>query len=213
VNKKRYIDYIVDKENKRMINDFNSAYLNCEEIWPTQFVVDTPKHIYTKKILLEEQNKEKTLDIGCGFGAFVDYLQNKGLDVYGCEISSEAIKRSPTLIKSKLKLEQGDLTQRLPYEDMFFKSIICFGVFQYILKDFDKAMIEIMRVTKNSGNIFLSVSMSTDSIGSEYIDGYQEFITKCKSYLKLNTVFENYTDLSSINNKPATDLFIWGKKL
>ena len=46
---------------------------------------------------------DKVLDIGCAKGFFVNDLVDKGIDAYGIDISSYAIKNCHPKIKNRLK--------------------------------------------------------------------------------------------------------------
>ncbi len=48
--------------------------------------------------IAENFEPAKVLDVGCGNGEFVKYLQNKGWDVYGTDLSPEAVKNSSHLV-------------------------------------------------------------------------------------------------------------------
>ena len=41
---KAYHAYIYDFENRRIIGDFEGAYANEDEVWPSQFELDRPKY-------------------------------------------------------------------------------------------------------------------------------------------------------------------------
>lgn len=216
MTEKKYIEYIVDIKNRKIIGDFEKAYAKCNDIWPTQFLVDTPKHIITEDILLKNKEENKVLDIGCGFGAYVNHLSKLGLNTHGCDISQTAIKKSEELFKTKLNLKLGNILDGLPYKNNEFDSTICFGVLQYMLNHIDSCVNELLRVTKNNGNIFISLSMNGNSIGSESLSGYNDFIKICSNKFYLNGAIEilKNEDINSNYHKDKirSDFFLWGIK-
>src|SRR3989344_1386460 len=72
--------------------------------------------------LFKKYRVKKILDIGCGMGRHLKYLKEKGFDVYGCDISAEALKASSKII-NKSKLKKADMS-KLPYKNNSFDSII-----------------------------------------------------------------------------------------
>lgn len=84
----RFFSKLIEKDNKKFYNLFN-----------------TISHIK------EFDNKEKLnlLDIGCGYGAFINlwHTNNKG-KVYGIELSQQAINFSKNIFKYKLNIKTHD---------------------------------------------------------------------------------------------------------
>ncbi len=96
----------------------------------------------------------KVLDVPFGTGRFVDLYLRKGLQVFGLEISHEMIELARRELGRSFLLcdvRESDATERLPFPDNCFETIICFRFLKFfpyqvateILKEFH-------RVTKSS---------------------------------------------------------------
>ncbi len=96
-------------------------------------------------------NKSKILDIGCGKGYLLyDFrLKFPKLQLKGIDISSYAIKNSPTLIKKDLLVL--DARKKLPFKNKEFDLCISAGTLHnFELHELKNSLKEISRVSKNS---------------------------------------------------------------
>ena len=109
---------------------------------------------------------KKALDFGSGVGRDLLFMNKLGLDVYGLEISKEAVEKANNMILNKgyearSRVYDG---KKIPFEDDFFDFIISFGVLDHML--FDKAkkiMKELKRVLKKDGLMLIVVHSYFDS--------------------------------------------------
>jgi SAM-dependent methyltransferase len=79
-----------------------------------QFVA---RNFYSK-----DRNNIKILEIGCGPGANIWYLDREGFDAYGIDGSETAINKAKKRIP-KAHLHVGDITN-LKYDDNFFDAVV-----------------------------------------------------------------------------------------
>jgi len=117
---------------------------------------------------------EKILDAGCGGGAYVDFLAQKGLEVTGIDKHEHFVQSA----KSKGMLGnfvQGDLTC-LPFSNKSFDCTYCFDVLEHI--DDYAAIQELTRVT--SKRLIISVPREDDTLN------------------KFNLTFLHYQDLTHL---------------
>lgn len=109
---------------------------------------------------------KKVFDLGCGNGRHVIFLAEQGFEVYGMDISEEAIRIAKAWLARKgLKadLRSGDI-ERLAFEDNFFDLIIASEVLDHI--PFSKAMDvmnEIKRICTPQGYIYITLRSTEDS--------------------------------------------------
>ena len=96
---------------------------------------------------------ERLLDVGCGDGTFAALVKNKYQEVYGVDLSAEAIRRA----RGKgVKVFQVDLnSQPLPFELDCFDTVTCLDVIEHV---FDPRVLleEIYRVLKPGGEGFIT---------------------------------------------------------
>lgn len=87
----------------------------------------------------------RVLDAGCGGGAYVDHLARHGLDATGVD------KHDVFLANARQRMFrgqflQGDLCDRLPFDDGAFDTTVCFDVLEHV--DDEAALRELARVTR-----------------------------------------------------------------
>lgn len=96
---------------------------------------------------------ERLLDVGCGDGAFAVLVKNKYQEVYGVDISAEALQRA----KGKgIEVFQINLnSEPLPFEPDYFDTVTCLDVVEHV---FDPRVLikEIYRVLKPGGEGFIT---------------------------------------------------------
>ena len=92
---------------------------------------------------------KKMLDIGCGGGADVLWLEEKGTEVYGIDISSSMLELARKTVKDPENIQEGSY-EKIPFADNFFDIIM--GRFSlHYLKNLDDSYKEIARVLKPCG--------------------------------------------------------------
>lgn len=100
---------------------------------------------------------EPILEAGCGLGAWVVFLSEKGYDISGIDHDEKVIERLKGW-KPSLKVSSGDIS-RLPYGDNFFGAYISLGVVEHFEEGCEEALKEAYRVLKPGGLIFLTVPL------------------------------------------------------
>jgi ubiquinone/menaquinone biosynthesis C-methylase UbiE len=102
----------------------------------------------------------KVLDIGCGKGFLVKDLVNIGIDAYGVDISSYALKNSEKEIESRLY--KGN-AKELNFSDNSFDVVLSFNCIHNLKKkDCIRALMEIERISK--GKSFVQVDCYENEI-------------------------------------------------
>jgi SAM-dependent methyltransferase len=98
------------------------------------------------------------LEAGCGLGAWVVYLSERGYDIAGIDNDASVIDRlkawSPTL-----RVSCGDI-RKLRYEDGALGAAISLGVMEHFEEGCEDALREICRVLKPGGLFFFTVPMN-----------------------------------------------------
>jgi 2-polyprenyl-3-methyl-5-hydroxy-6-metoxy-1,4-benzoquinol methylase len=140
-------------------NNMNYSLENAEKFkWSSISNNLNPERLSHLEIYLKGN---KILDAGCGGGAYVEYLVQKGFEVTGIDKYEEflAIAKAHSQNGSFLK---GDLT-KLPFLDKEFDCTYCFDVLEHV----DDLLVikELARVTKN--RLIITVPKE-DDIMSEF---------------------------------------------
>ena len=131
--------------------------------WPDEMVV---------RFLAKNNGKrnQKVLDLGCGSGRHCELLIKQGYQVYGCDVSANAIKMTIERIR-KLNLKgkfEVSYFNSLPYENEFFDMIIAWhSIYYNNFKTLLETINEISRVLKKNG-LFLFSMISTGDFRETY---------------------------------------------
>lgn len=97
----------------------------------------------------------KILEVGCGYGAFLSLLLDKGASVVGTELNSESLGNAEKFLRGRkrCRLIAAD-GEHLPFADGTFDFVILFDVIEHVRNP--KAMIkECIRVLKNGGILYV----------------------------------------------------------
>lgn len=103
------------------------------------------------------------LDVGCGMGKFVRALLDVGVDAHGVDVSSVAVEMGNDWGPGRFTL--GSLTDRLPFDDSEFDTVVCTDVLEHIHEDHVRlALSELRRVTATHLFVTLSTTQDRDDI-------------------------------------------------
>lgn len=113
-----------------------------------------PHLAQTIENLTIENKLKNVLDVGCGTGKLVKYLNSKGANAYGCDISKQAIAFAKKT-NGLNKIKQASCTS-LPYQAGTFDLITAISVIEHINKKGASLFLrEAKRVLKPHGFIFI----------------------------------------------------------
>jgi len=114
------------------------------------------------------------LEIGCGKGAILGYLQKAGHVVTGIDVDASALKYCLA--------PHGDLAvsvasgDSLPFADGSFEAVLSFDVFEHI-RDSDRHLKEVRRVLKPGGTYYLQTPNKWTNIPFELLRQWKKFHT------------------------------------
>lgn len=201
---KNYHKYIYDLENRKIIGDFEGAYKNCADVWPTQHNMKAPHFSYVRGFLktLFEENKcpLNVLDIGCGYGDFVNDLTKLNVgNIIGYDISETAIQKGRKRFGPGVELHAGGVKDiNMPPESC--DVILLFGVLWFLLDDLDFTFSKIKKIASPNCEIFFTLNVPENPIGSEIISSYQDFTNIVGDNFNIIDAFHWYQP-ESINDK------------
>lgn len=131
------------------------------------------------------------LDLGCGFGCFLSYLQQTGYtNLHGVEIGKE---QAAFLSKKKLDITHADIFSYLEKTDLTFDFILLYDVLEHFKKDEIVKLIPLLRkILAPNGILAIRVPNGDPlfSRGIMYGDfTHETFFTK-RSLLQLFSLFD-----------------------
>ncbi|MDI6916163.1 MAG: class I SAM-dependent methyltransferase [Thermoplasmatales archaeon] len=95
---------------------------------------------------------DRLLDIGCGNGSFATLVKDRYKEIYGVDLSREALRRAQEL---SIRAVKANLNLGLPFKDNCFDAVICLDVIEHIF-DPRKFTAELSRVIKKGGILIIS---------------------------------------------------------
>lgn len=135
-------------------------------------------------IELSEQQWENfaSLDLGCGIGRHVKFLDEFGLNPYGIDLSDTAIAMGKSWFSSIGKQELSNRLSvasvtALPFEDNFFNICVSHGTLDSMPRSTaEKGMQEVYRVLKKNGLMYFDVIMDSQKKFEDEIvqSGYEK---------------------------------------
>lgn len=142
----------------------------------------------------EEWKSFSSLDLGCGMGRHVKFLDEFGLNPVGIDLSDEAVNMGKKWFQaagcSSLsdKLMVGSVTG-LPYEDESFWLCVSHGVLDSMPRETAvKGMQEALRVLKSGGLMYFDLIMDTDCRDQDVIVDFGYEKGTVQSYFTIDSI-------------------------
>lgn len=128
-------------------NNYSNTYFKNRDHLDVQ-------HAQYIKIFLNNHTLSKVLDVGCGTGRLVKFLNQHGFNTQGCEPEVAALKIAQR-INSGNSIKKASAT-KLPYKANSFDLIISASVVEHLTKkEVNKFLKEAGRILKPHGYIFI----------------------------------------------------------
>ena len=150
-----------DKINNRLVFVQKQASQNFwENHWAKHNVEKLIKNASSSRVILCNTRKylrvgARILEGGCGPGQYVNCLHVNGYESYGLDYATETLK-SIHQIKPELRVLSGDVNA-LPFKNSFFDGYWSFGVIEHFYNGYNGIALEMKRVLKRGGYLFLAV--------------------------------------------------------
>ena len=178
--------YLYDNNLKKIKDNLDEAYKNIDKLWLDQLDLKNVRYNYiTGDILssfLDYKKKLNVLDVGCGYGAYPNYLNKfKNINAQGIDTSKYVIDVGKKKFKFK-NIDYGNINNLTKKFDIKFDVITIIGVFWFMFENFKKCYQNLKMITKKNCIIYFQINIPKD-----------------------NNIFEkkikNYSDLYNFLNK------------
>ena len=178
--------YLYDNNLKKIKDNLDEAYKNIDKLWLDQLDLKNVRYNYiTGDILssfLNYKKKLNVLDIGCGYGAYPNYLNKfKNINAQGIDTSKYVIDVGKKKFKFK-NIDYGNINNLTKKFDIKFDVITIIGVFWFMFENFKKCYQNLKMITKKNCIIYFQINILKDN---------NKFEKKIK----------NYSDLYNFLNK------------
>lgn len=164
---------------------------------------------YQRIILQLNQTKKRVLEIGCGWGGFINEASKNGFEVLGLTLSKEQLAYTQNLITSK-KLNSLAVFKDYRHENGKFDNIVSIEMFEAVGKEYWNSYFEkIKNCLKKDGRAVIQTITIDDLAYKKYqktSDYIREYIFP-GGFLPTETIFEN---LALKNNLKLIDKFEFG---
>lgn len=163
---------------------------------------------------LNAEKGNKILDVACGNGCMTLKLAEKGCQIYGIDISIDAIQQANNLAeitRTTCEFQVAD-AQQLPYPSNIFDKVVSSSSLEHITND-ALALNEVLRVLKPGGIAVITTDSLTFPISKEYIERHKEvaYVVKYYTEQSLIDIFERagfkVADSKYILNSHLTSFF------
>ena len=185
--------------------EWDNSYRNRDNFvfYPNEEIIRFTAKYIAKRVGLEEieyriDGHQKVLDLGCGIGRHLVFLEKLGVESYGIDLSENAVKEAKKwlqqegILKSESHIYQGSATE-LPWKDCYFQYIISHGVLDSMPKETAKQVIkEAHRVVGKDGLFYCDLIGGNTDNGSDYDD--EEIVTTAHE----NGTIQSYFTISKI---------------
>lgn len=196
-------DQIEFEEKKLMefkLSEWNKSYTKGDNLlfWPHEEIIRFVSKYIRKRIDITEfaqiKDFQTALDLGCGIGRHVKYLDEMGFDPFGVDLSDVAIAKGKQWFR---QLGREDLAERLivgnildlPYDNNQFDFVVSHGVLDSM--EFDiayRGMSEIARVLKTGGYFYFDLIMEPSMKAFEEIVAAEHEQGTVQSYFNISRV-------------------------
>lgn len=126
------------------------------------------------KELLQQNQQNRVLDVGCGTGRHVAYFASYGFEVYGFDRDESSVASAKETLRTRSlggDLRTIDMNDTFPYQAGFFDAALAVRVVHHTYtRNIVKIIREIDRVLEDGGFLFLQVpSYETETFDDETV--------------------------------------------
>ena len=108
-----------------------------------------------------DRDELRILDFGCATGRFLRQCwvdrESMGLDLWGCDFARQNVDWSKRHLERDIKILLNNDNPHLPFADQYFDMVTAFSVFTHIDEFEDAWLLELRRITRIGGLLYLTI--------------------------------------------------------
>lgn len=169
-------------------------------------------HFLSKIGLVKEDNL--ILEIGCGAGRMVDYLNQNGFNIVGFDFSKTTIQKNRIQYHGTQQwlIASGD---RLPFKDSSFDTVMSFDVFEHI-PDSRKHLSEVRRILRPNGSYLFQTpnkltNMPFEIVKNRSLTKHKEYHCSLKTFWSLKKILRDCEFGFEFYDIPVMNAFVQQK--
>jgi 2-polyprenyl-3-methyl-5-hydroxy-6-metoxy-1,4-benzoquinol methylase len=105
----------------------------------------------------------RVLEIGCGRGAFAEFLADRGANLVAADLSPEAVRFARETLGERVECVVADI-ERIPFPDQSFDLVVSLETVEHATSP-KQALAELVRVTKRRGRLIVTTPSYLNLIG------------------------------------------------
>lgn len=106
------------------------------------------------KNIMTQNNYKSVLDVGCGTGRLVAYLNKHKFRAFGCDISNEAVKAAQNRNKNGSIVKASALD--LPFKQKSFDMVVAISLIEHLTpSQVNQFIKQVKKVLKGNGSVFI----------------------------------------------------------
>lgn len=198
----RYQDYVI--KDGKFIGKFEEMYKMFDDPWHQK---ENLGMFYSKMltpVTLRQHGIKRVLEMGCGLGAFTNYLKVSVPDcsIAGMDISETAIAKAKASYP-EMEFYGGGVLQFSENPDMGFEAVIFSEIMWYILADLDSA---IKNLSEKFQNKLVIVNQAfykgEQEYGNEFFTCLDEMVRyipwKCLKKISIDRIDDGFYESHSV---------------
>lgn len=198
----KYQDYAI--KDGKFIGRFEEMYQKFANPWHQEEVIEHSYSRLNTVLTLQNMNAKYVLEIGCGLGAFTNYLSQALPDILitGMDISETAVAKASTSYP-QLSFFVGDvkdIDKIICQSEHKFDAIIFSEIMWFILPDLEQIINKLKENFKGCLIINQTFYKSGQQYGTEFFTNPDEMA----SYLKLKRLGYSMADMQDWGNSYET---------
>ena len=185
------------------------AYQNNNKLWSDQLNINSTRYKFISGDILSifhnYKKKINVLDVGCGYGAFPNYLSKfKNISAYGIDVSKYAIDQGKKKYKFR-NIYQGDINSMNFHFNSKFDVLKFIGVFWFMYTDFKNCLKNMKKISKRNVKIYFQINIPKNNALKDEIGNYYDLYNFLNNFFLVEDFFSLERKIKTKKNILSTN--------